>query len=62
MQPVTHANGTTTVTVTVSDGTLSVQDTFVLTVNAVNDAPVIVNFAKSTNEDVTLTFSLSDFT
>lgn len=61
MNPTTHGNGTSTVTVTVSDGSLSNFDTFVLTVTPVNDAPVIVNFAKSTNEDTTLSFTLADF-
>ncbi len=62
MNPAANQNGTSTVTVTVSDGSLSSQDTFVLTVTAVNDAPVIVNFAKSTNEDTTMNFALADFT
>lgn len=62
MNPATNGNGTSTVTVTVSDGSLTAQDTFVLTVTAVNDAPVIVNFAKSTNEDTTMSFTLADFT
>jgi len=34
-------NGDVSLTVTASDGSLSVSDTFVLTVNAVNDAPVV---------------------
>lgn len=41
--PAANQHGTTTVTVTVSDGTLSASDTFVLTVTAVNDAPVAAN-------------------
>jgi len=61
MNPATNQNGTSTVTVTVSDGSLNNQDTFILTVTAVNDAPVIVNFAKSTNEDATMSFTLTDF-
>lgn len=39
MNPAANANGNTTITLTVSDGSLSAQDTFVLTVNAVNDLP-----------------------
>ncbi len=40
-------------TVTVNDGSLTAQDTFVLTVTAVNDGPTISNVAdQSTNEDV----------
>lgn len=38
--PAANQNGTTTVTLTVSDGSLTASDTFVLTVTAVNDAPV----------------------
>ncbi len=40
----------------VSDGSLSAQDTFLLTINAVNDAPTIAAISpKSTNEDTALT-------
>ena len=39
--PAANQSGTATITVTVSDGTLTAVDTFVLTVNAVNDAPTI---------------------
>ena len=41
--PAANQSGTSTITVTVSDGALSATDTFVLTVSAVNDAPVAVN-------------------
>src|SRR5204863_463363 len=41
-------------TVTVSDGALTGIDSFVLTVNAVNDAPVAVTNSYSTNEDTVL--------
>jgi len=52
MNPAANANGVSTVTVTVSDGALSAQDTFVLTVTAVNDGPTIGNVVdQSTNED-----------
>ena len=37
--PASNQSGTATITVTVSDGTLTASDTFVVTVNAVNDAP-----------------------
>ena len=37
--PAANQNGTSTITVTVSDGSLTATDTFVLTVTAVNDAP-----------------------
>lgn len=62
--PVANQSGTTTVTVTVSDGLLSASDSFLLTVNAVNDAPTISNV---TNEQVTedtatdaIAFTISD--
>jgi hypothetical protein len=55
MQPAVNQNGTTTVTLNVSDGALSGVDTFVLTITAVNDAPTISNITdKSTNEDTAL--------
>ncbi|MEO8392377.1 MAG: choice-of-anchor Q domain-containing protein, partial [Chloroflexota bacterium] len=41
--PATDKSGTSTITVTMSDGTLTASDTFVLTVTAVNDAPKISN-------------------
>ena len=46
--PAANQSGTTTLTVTVSDGTLTASDTFVLTVTAVNDAPTISNIANQT--------------
>ena len=50
--PAANQNGTSTITLTVSDGTLTATDTFVLTVNAINDAPTISDVTnKSTNED-----------
>ena len=50
--PASNQNGSTTITLTVSDGTASSTDTFVLTVNAVNDAPTISDVANQvTNED-----------
>ena len=50
--PVSNQNGSATITLTVSDGTASSTDTFVLTVNAVNDAPTISDVSSlSTNED-----------
>ena len=62
--PVANSSGTTTVTVTVSDGALTVTDTFTVTVNAVNDAPTITNVANQTiNEDGTtgaLAFTIND--
>jgi hypothetical protein len=45
--PAANQLGTTTITVTVSDGAATASDTFVLTVNPVNDAPT--NIVLSTN-------------
>src|SRR4051812_26322264 len=39
--PATNQSGTSTVTVTVTDGSLAASDSFVLTVNPVNDSPTI---------------------
>ena len=46
--PAAHQAGTATITVTVSDGTLTTVDTFLLTVTAVNDAPTISNVGAQT--------------
>lgn len=52
ISPALNQTGTTTITVTVSDGTTTATDTFVLTVNPVNDAPTISSIAnRSTSED-----------
>ena len=45
--PAANQNGSATITVTVSDGSLTASDTFVLTVTAVNDAP---SFTKGANQ------------
>ena len=62
--PAANQIGTATITVTVSDGTLTAIDTFVLTVNAVNDAPTISDIAnQSTNEDIAtsaISFTIGD--
>ena len=56
--------GPATITVTVSDGTASTNETFVLTVTAVNDAPTITAIADQTiAEDGTtgaLAFTVGD--
>jgi len=46
--PVGNQNGSATITVTVSDGQASDSDTFLLTVNAVNDPPSIANIPNQT--------------
>jgi VCBS repeat-containing protein len=63
--PAANQSGTATVTLTVSDGTLSAQDTFVLTVNAVNDVPITVaagDTAITTNEDTASALLLASAT
>ncbi|MEA3213458.1 MAG: hypothetical protein QOE70_6515 [Chthoniobacter sp.] len=62
--PAANQSGTATITVTVSDGTLSKSDTFLLTVNAVNDPPTISDIANRTiNEDTgtgAISFTVGD--
>ncbi|CDN49613.1 DUF5801 repeats-in-toxin domain-containing protein [Neorhizobium galegae] len=47
-------NGAIDVKVTASDGSLSVSDTFTLTVTPVNDAPIVTNDVYVTDEDTAL--------
>ncbi len=62
--PAANQFGTSTITLSVSDGTATVSDSFVLTVNPVNDLPVISNVANlSINEDTptaAIAFTISD--
>jgi hypothetical protein len=62
--PAANESGTTTISLTVSDGTATVSDSFVLTVTPVNDPPVISNVANLTvNEDTptaAIPFTISD--
>jgi hypothetical protein len=62
--PLANQSGTTTITLTVSDGSATSTDTFVLTVNPIPDAPTISNVADQTiNEDGTtgsLAFTVAD--
>ncbi|MCL1043690.1 FG-GAP-like repeat-containing protein [Shewanella marisflavi] len=63
LKPAANQYGTSTVTVNVSDGTTTTSRSFVLTVNSVNDAPVVSAIAnQSTNEDVNkaVSFTISD--
>jgi VCBS repeat-containing protein len=63
LNPVANASGSTTITVTVSDGTATASQSFVLTVTAINDPPTITAIADaSTNEDTPLTvnFTIGD--
>ncbi len=50
--PVADQWGSATITVTVSDGLLTTARAFLVTVNAVNDAPVAANISVATDEDV----------
>ncbi|MGC3945426.1 MAG: Ig-like domain-containing protein [Chryseolinea sp.] len=63
--PAPNAFGTATITVTLTDnggtsngGDNSLTQTFVITVNSVNDKPVAVADAPNTNEDTALTFNV----
>lgn len=62
--PAANQSGSATITVTVSDGVLTTTDTFLLTVNAVNDPPTIGSIGnRSTNEDVAtapISFTVAD--
>lgn len=62
--PLANQFGTATITVTVSDGMASASDTFLLTVNSMNDAPTISDITDQTiNEDTNtgaLSFNLGD--
>lgn len=62
--PASNESGSATITVTVTDGTTPVSDTFTLTVNAVNDVPSITAIADQTiNEDTSspaLAFTVGD--
>jgi hypothetical protein len=49
--PLANQSGTATITVTVSDGSATASDTFLLTVNAVNDAPTISDIANRTIDE-----------
>jgi hypothetical protein len=57
--PATNQSGTATVTVTVSDGSLTANDVLALSVTAVNDAPTITSVADQTILQNTATSVLS---
>ncbi len=56
--PVANQYGSTTITVTVSDGTDTTSETFFLTVNSVNDLPTISELANTTIDEDTSTSAL----
>ncbi|NOR85793.1 tandem-95 repeat protein [archaeon] len=60
--PVTNMNGADTVTLTLTDGSLTVTQDITITVTAVNDVPTASGTSATTNEDVSkeITLSASD--
>ena len=64
LTPSLNQSGTTTITVTVSDGVLSASDSFEVTVNAINDKPVISGVLDQVTSENTATdpvaFTISD--
>ncbi|MDP9441438.1 MAG: cadherin-like domain-containing protein, partial [Actinomycetota bacterium] len=58
--PAADRSGSATITVTVSDGSASAGDTFVLTVTAVNDAPVANDDDVSTEPATPVSFNVLD--
>ncbi|ELC3159240.1 tandem-95 repeat protein, partial [Vibrio harveyi] len=56
--PAENFNGDATISYTISDGELSDDATVAVTVNPVNDAPVAVNDAVSTDEDTAVTIDV----
>ncbi|HLO59724.1 MAG TPA: LamG-like jellyroll fold domain-containing protein [Bacteroidales bacterium] len=52
-----------TVTITITDGTATIQESYTLTVNAINDAPVITGQAEITvDEETVVTLDMNDLT
>ena len=63
LTPALNQNGTTTITLTVSDGTATAQTTFQLTVNPVNDPPIIAaQKTLTTLENTPITLTSDNFT
>ena len=61
--PASNQDGSTTITLTVSDGTLTTQTTFTVTVTPVDDAPTIIAQKPLTiPEDTPITLKIEDFT
>ena len=57
--PAANQFGTSTIMVTVSDGTATASDSFVLTVNSVNDEPTITDIADTTTDEDTATSAIA---
>lgn len=62
LTPEQNAYGTSMITVFVTDGIATSQDTFMLTVTPVNDAPTISTISKTFDEDTVLSLQSTDFT
>jgi gliding motility-associated-like protein len=63
LNPALNQNGTSEITLTVSDGTASAQTTFQLTVNPVNDPPIVAaQKPLNTAENTPITLTIDDFT
>jgi parallel beta-helix repeat protein len=60
--PAPNQSGTATITVSVNDGNVTTNDTFLLTVNAVNDAPVAIaqSVSMSWNTSINITLAGTD--
>ena len=58
LTPLANKNGTATVTIGVSDGNKSASDSFVLTVNSVNDAPTISNVSPNHLDEFDATINI----
>ncbi|MFN7141049.1 MAG: Ig-like domain-containing protein, partial [Limisphaerales bacterium] len=63
IRPATNQSGTATITITVSDGSLSASSAFLLTVTAVNDAPTISAISGQVTQvgtPITVNFQIND--
>jgi autotransporter-associated beta strand protein len=60
--PAANQSGSTTITLTISDGSFTASKDFLLTVNAVNDAPTSAGGSVNLNATNSKTFSAGDFT
>jgi hypothetical protein len=59
--PAANYNGSDTLTMTTSDGSLSTVDTVTISIAAVNDAPTAANGTLTTAEDTALTLTAANF-
>jgi LPXTG-site transpeptidase (sortase) family protein len=59
--PAADQNGSATITITVSDGSLQTSDSFTFEVTALNDRPVLQPFTITGDEDTTRAFAAADF-